>query len=477
MPSPYVSIPGLPADVRAALDALQQRLGLTADFSREVLTEAQEAAKRSADRHVDRTDIEFVTIDPATSRDLDQAIQIERAADGYLVRYAISDVGHFVRPGTELEAETHRRGQTMYAPDARIPLHPAVLSEAAASLLADGIARPAMLWEMRLDSAGNVIDVTLTRSMVRSRAKLNYQGVQADLDAGRAHPSIALLPEVGRLRQQLEIERGGASLNLPDQEIVDHDGRWNLELRGLVPVEDYNAQISLMTGFTAAQVMLEGKTGVLRTLPPAEEWAVAKLRRSVNALGVPWPRDVAYPEFLRGLDPDDPQQLAALTKCTTLFRGAAYLTFDGAVPQENLLHAALAAPYAHTTAPLRRLVDRYVLEICHAQLGGTQIPEWVSRDLEALPDEMAESGRTANAYERGVVDLAEALVLRNRVGDRFPAVVTDVNPKKEQATVQIEDPAIELRLEHSRAIAGDEVTVEVNQVSVADARVSATIVR
>ena len=202
-------------------------------------------AQLGATGHVDRTDIEFVTIDPPTSKDLDQAVLIERDGTGYLVRYAISDVPHFVRSGTALEAETHHRGQTLYAPSARIPLHPSVLSEDAASLLADGKPRPAMLWEHRLDAEGQLVDVSLTRAMVLSRAKLNYEGVQADIDAGAPHPSIALLAEVGQLRQRLEIERGGVSLNLPDQEIVEREVTWELEFRRLVPVENFNAQISL----------------------------------------------------------------------------------------------------------------------------------------------------------------------------------------------------------------------------------------
>ena len=243
MPSTHLDIRHIPAEVCQALITLQERLELPRSFPREVLAEAEVAAGLPPSEHVDRTDIEFVTIDPASSTDLDQALQIERDGDGYLVRYAISDVAHFVRPGTALEAETHRRGQTLYAPSARVPLHPAVLAEGAASLLADGAPRPAMLWEHRLDAEGRLLDVSLTRALVLSRAKLDYDGVQRDIDRGQPHSRVALLPEVGRLRKALELERGCVSLNMPGQGFVEPDGSWELKVRYVVPVEDHNAQI------------------------------------------------------------------------------------------------------------------------------------------------------------------------------------------------------------------------------------------
>lgn len=472
MPSPHLDIHDIPAEVREGLLLLQRRLEIPRAFSAEVEAEAARAAELPPSGHADLTDVEFVTIDPPTSTDLDQAVQIERDGDGYVVRYAISDVAHFVRRGTALEAETHRRGQTLYAPGARVPLHPSVLAEGAASLLADGRPRPAMVWEHRLDRDGHPREVSLTRAMVLSRAKLNYEGVQRDVDAGTAHPSIALLPEVGRLRREIEIARGGVSLDLPEQEIEAHNGGWTLEFRSLVPVENHNAQISLLTGFAAADIMLRGRVGIVRTLPPAEEWSLEKLRRSVRALGVDWPRGTDYPEFVRSLSPDDPRELAALTRGTMLFRGAGYVAFDGELPAGNLEHSALAAPYAHTTAPLRRLVDRYVLEVCHALLNDLEVPEWARAGLPALPDEMADSGRTARAYENGVLDLAEALVLKDHVGRIFTGVVTDVHPKTGIGTVQVPDPAVELRVAAERAEVGSEIRVRIDAVDVPAGKVT-----
>lgn len=472
MPAKRIAVEGVPQQLREGLRRLQERLELPTEFPAAVLEEAEVAVGYPTDGRADLTSVEFVTIDPASSKDLDQAVHIEREGDGFLVRYAISDVGHFVRPGTALEAETHVRGLTKYAPSARVPLHPSVLSEAAASLLDDARGRPALVWAMRLDRGGELVDVTMTRALVLSHAKLSYEEVQRSIDAGDPHPSIALLPEVGRLREELEAKRGGISLNLPEQEIVERDGTWELEFRTLVPVENWNAQISLLTGFAAASTMLKGKVGIVRTLPPAEQWAVDKLRRAARTLGVQWPKGMSYPDFVRSLSPDRPAELAVLTKCTALFRGAGYLAFDGELQEGNVEHSALAAPYAHTTAPLRRLVDRYVLEICHSLLNGLPVPEWAREGLAALPDEMTAAGRSANAYERGVIDLTEAMVLSSRVGETFDGVVTDVNPKTGVGTVQIANPAVELKVEAKPDDTGSEVRIRVEAVDVVDGQVT-----
>ena len=95
--------------------------------------------------------------------------------------------------------------------------------------------------------------------MIASVAQLDYPQCQRDMDAGTLHPSIALLPEIGELRQRLGRERHAISLDLPDSEIVRApDGHWTLELRAVLPVEQYNAEISLLTGMCAAAIMLDG---------------------------------------------------------------------------------------------------------------------------------------------------------------------------------------------------------------------------
>ena len=456
MPSRHVLLKDAePPALREGLRQLRAGLGVPGDFTAEVQVEAERAAANPVLPERDCTDIEFVTVDPETSTDLDQAFHLSRIGEGYLLRYAIADVAAFVAPGRSLDAETHRRGETLYAPTRKIPLHPAVLSEGAASLL-PGQVRPALVWELSLDAAGELTSATVERGLVRSRAKLSYTGAQADLDAGRGGEQLELLRTIGRLRQAIEVRRGGVSLSVPEQEVVATDSHWELAYRATLPVEDWNAQLSLATGMAAAGLMLKAGVGILRTLPPAKDGSVAKLRRTASALGIAWPHAMGYPEFVRSLSASVPAHAAMLNACTLLFRGAGYQAFDGTAPEQPF-HAAIAAPYAHTTAPLRRLVDRYSGETCVAIGAGRPGPDWVAAALPQLPAVMDEADRRAKKYERGTIDLVEAMVLAPRLGQTFTGTVLEVDTEDDYGVLQLADPAVEGRVKGADLVLGEQI--------------------
>ncbi|MEV4683208.1 RNB domain-containing ribonuclease [Streptomyces kurssanovii] len=435
------------APLRAALRELRTTLEVPGDFPAAVLAEAATAVRAPRLPAEDATDIPLFTIDPPGSVDLDQAMHLARRDGGYRVHYAIADVAAFVTPGSALDAEAHRRVQTLYFPDGKVPLHPPGLSEGAASLL-PGQSAPALLWRLDLDAEGRTVATDVRRALVRSRARLDYEGAQRQIDTGTAEEPLALLKDIGTLREALEVERGGISLNVPEQEVAERDGGYVLEYRAPRPADGWNAQISLLTGMAAAGLMTASGTGILRTLPTAPDGAVARLRRSAKALRVDWPHHVSYADLVRSLDPREPRNAAFLQECTTLLRGAGYTAFTGGVLPVPAVHAAVAAEYTHCTAPLRRLVDRYAGELCLAAVAGREPPEWVTAALETLPKEMAEGGRRGNTVERECLDIVEAIVLRDRIGEVFDAVVVDVLENDPAAgTVHLEDPAVVARVE------------------------------
>ncbi|MFF4904047.1 RNB domain-containing ribonuclease [Streptomyces sp. NPDC001260] len=464
MPRRHIRVTGAPeAPLRAALTALRTELGILETYPPEALAEAERAAKAPTLPPVDATDIPLFTIDPPASIDLDQAMHLSRQGTGYRVRYAIADVAAFVVPGGALDAETHRRVTTLYFPDERIPLHPEVLSEAAASLLPN-VSRPAALWTVDLDADGRTHAVDVRRALVRSRAKLDYAAVQKQIDGKTAEEPLALLKEIGELRERREVERGGISLNVPEQEIVEQDHTYELTYRAPLPADGWNAQLSLLTGMAAADLMLTTGTGILRTLPAAPDGAVGRLRRTAHALHIDWPHHVSYAQLIRSLDPHDPRHAAFLQECTTLLRGAGYTVFrDGALPPITT-HAAVAAPYAHCTAPLRRLADRYASEICLAAVQGEQPPAWVLAALEALPHEMADGTRRAGTVERESVDIVEAALLADRVGEVFEGCVVDVEERQPTVgTVQLESPAVIGRIEGEHLPLGERLRVRLTE--------------
>jgi exoribonuclease R len=446
----------LPAPEAPTFEALRRELGVVEAFPSEALEEAAEAAAHPRLPSEDLTALPFLTIDPVGSVDLDQAMHLVREGAGVRLRYAIADLSSFVVPHGALDVELRRRGETLYAPDRRVPLHPPVLGEDAASLL-PGVVRPAVVWDLLLDPGGEPERVDVRRALVRSRRRLDYGGVQADLDAGTADEQLVLLREVGLLRQAGAAERGALDLPSLEQEVDLGPAGPVLSLRAPLPAEGWNAQVSLLTGSVAARTMLAGGVGLLRTMPDPDPADVEGLRRSALALGLTWPAGASYAAAVSAMDPHEPRAAALLVLAARLLRGAGYTAFDGAPPEQST-HSAVAGPYAHATAPLRRLADRYVLQTCVALHAGEPVPYDVRAALPLLPAVMTAADRAANALDRAGIDLAEALVLAPHVGERFAAQVVETGPKR--GVVQLREPAVRARCDAPDLPLGARIDVE-----------------
>jgi exoribonuclease R len=473
VPLPRVRVPAND-EFHAGFEAIRERLDVPGAVPPEVEAAAAEAARRavSADR-VDSRDVPFVTIDPAGSTDLDQALHLEARGDGHRVHYAIADVAAFVDAGDPVDQESWRRVMTMYSPDTRSPLHPPVLSEGAASLLPDGD-RPAVLWTIDLDADGQVSDRRVERALVRSVAHLAYDEAQALVAAG-GHPALGELQVVGERRMAVQAERGGISLHLPNQVVVEQPGGgYAVAFEAPLPIEQWNEQISLLTGMVAADLMLDAGVGLLRTLPPPPDHVVRQLGRAARGLGVDWPKGADdYASILAGLDPADPAEAALITQSARLFRGAGYLAFtDGRPAQPE--QAAIGGPYAHVTAPLRRLGDRFATELALAAHEGRGPAGWAVDALATLPEVLQDGGRRQAALDRACVDFTEAMVLRGRVGERFPVLVTEV--EDDGARVQFRDPAVLARARGEGLEPGEEAEVELVGVEPDEGRIELRVV-
>ena len=456
-----------------SLAALREELVLPTGFSPKAEAEADAAARAvSAEPGIaevdDLRDLEFVTIDPEGSRDLDQALHLQRTPTGGVLHYAIADVPAFVEPGGAVDAEARSRGQTLYGADGRVPLHPPVLSEDATSLL-PGRDRRAYVWRFVLDEGARPLETTIRRAVIRSRAQWSYRDAQAAIDDGTAPDGLAALEWFGPLRADREAERGGASLNLPETRVVAHGGRYRLERVPALPIEDWNAQVSLLTGMAAADLMLRGGIGILRTMPAADSDDVAAFRTQTLALGIPWRAETTYGDYLRSLDRGSPAALAILEAAGGLFRGAGYVAFDGEPPADPA-QAAIGAPYAHTTAPLRRLVDRWSLVVCEAIAAGRPVPDWARESLPQLPRIMSRSSGLAGRWEAATVDRVEAALLSGREGEVFDAVV--LGRRGDRMRVQFTSPPIEEDVAGLDAVAGSTVRLRLTRADIATGTVT-----
>ena len=444
------------------LDALRRSFDVPTEFPAAVSAEAEAVTSSgsSADLvdRIDRTDVDFVTLDPVGSTDLDQAFALESSGADLILRYAIADVGSFVRPGGAIDAEAWRRGVTLYLPDGRAGLHPPQLAEGSASLLA-GVERRAVVFVVRVGSEGAVHLDGVERAVVRSRAQLAYSTVDTgDLPAG--------FGDLARRIEASEAERGADRIDMPEQEVVRRDGAFMLRFRPRRAVERQGAAMSLATNMAVADALFAAGTGLFRTMPAVDDRGVRRLRHTARAFGLDWPSEVPLDRFEPTLDPDDVRTAAFQLAVRRASGKASYEPFRaGVVPW----HAAVAATYTHATAPLRRLVDRFVVEAAVAVAAGRPVEPWLADGFESLPAVMDSATGRASQIDRAALDLAEAVVLSGREGELFDAVVTDEDDRG--VRIQVCEPAIVARVDARRVDPGDEVRVRLVGVDVAERRV------
>ena len=441
------------ADIRA-------QFGVPAGFPSAVAAAAERAAARTILDRADWTGRPFVTLDPQTSTDLDQAFAIERAGADLILHYAIADVGRFVGANEPLDMEAWERGETLYLPDGKASLYPTALSEGAASLLPN-VDRPSVVFTVRIDGQGKSTLDGAVRAMIRSRAKLAYETVTtAELPDGFA--------ELSRRIEAAEDARGAARVDAPEQELnVDAAGHFALGFRPQLAAEVQNASLSLAANLAIADVLFAHRTGLFRVMPEPDGWAIRRLRNSAKALGLTWPKDATLEQFARTLDAANPRHAAFQAAIRRAGPKASYAPYqEGVVPW----HSAMGATYAHATAPLRRLADRYVIEATVQIANGMPVADELGSAFQRLPAVMAKADEKAGQIERAVLDLAEAVVLDGRTGSTFSAVVTDVDERG--ARIHLCDLAVVSRIDGKGAAPGDTISVELTNVDVVHRQVA-----
>ncbi len=418
---------------------IAQQFKLPLNFPTEVVEAAINATKVPLtgipiwlENRIDATHIPFVTLDPASSTDLDQAFAIEPDGDELVLSYALADVSAFVPSGGEIEIEAWQRGVTIYGLAEKIPLYPKVISQGAASLLPDG-PRPAVLAVVSISKTGKVKLRSIDRVVCASRAKLAYDGV--DMNA---------IPHVEDFAKRMwtdEITRGAVRVEFPKQEVIVDEsapGGVRLILRGRVESESINSTLSLAVNMAIGSLFQDSRMGLFRVMDDPDPRAVELLRRTAHALGIAWSMNESLRDLQRRMDPENFTHQQFLLFARRAGGRASYAVFNSEKPP---WHSAIAASYAHATAPMRRLADRYVLDLAYSLANGHSVPRSQSEQLAELPVVMENCENRASSVDRAVIDLLEAVSIQHRVGEILEAEVVDA----ENGIVQTHDSAIRAR--------------------------------
>ena len=425
----------------AGFAAIAEQYKLPADFPPDVLATASAAANAKgrdgrpawASGRRDATDLGFVTLDPASSTDLDQAFALDRDGDDIVLYYALADVSAFVEVGGVIEREAWQRGVTIYGLAEKIPLYPKVISQGAASLLPEG-PRPCVLATVAIKPDGTVKLRTVDRAFCASRAKLAYDTVDVK--------ALAHLEEFAKRMWADEDARGAIRVEFPQQEVVADSaapGGVRLQFNARLVSENINSTMSLAVNLAVAALMKEANTGIFRVMDDPEPRALAPLRRAAHALGIEWAANESLRDLQRRMDPDNSVHQRFLIDARRAGGRAGYAVYD---KTKLPWHSAVAATYAHATAPMRRLADRYALDLACLLANGQSAPKALIEQIAELPAVMERGEGRAASVERAVIDLLEAVSLQNRIGEILTGEVVDA----EADVVQIIEPAIRARV-------------------------------
>jgi exoribonuclease R len=305
-----------------------------------------------------------------------------------------------------------------------------------------------VVFTVRVDPQGAVRLDGAQRAMVRNAAKLAYDSVKpAELPPD--------FDELARRIEAAEARRGAARVDPPEQEVVAlGDGRYELAFRPMTEAEQRNAALSLAANLAIADALLAHRTGLFRVMGEPDKRAIRRLRLTAKALGLDWPQQMSLESYEPTLDHRDPKQAAFMLAIRRAGPPAAYMPYvEGVRPW----HSAMAASYAHATAPLRRLADRYVVQATLAVANGRAVPHTVTEAFAKLPAVMARADARSRQVQRAAVDLAETVMLHGREGESFSSVITDIDQRG--ARIQLCSMPVVARVAAEGVQTGDELQV------------------
>ena len=429
-----VEVLGRLSDPRAASLLAIASHDIPVEFPDAVLKQAQSATPAKCKR-VDLTNTPLITIDPHDARDHDDAVYAEKLDDGWKVIVAIADVAAYVTPGSALDVEAYKRGNSTYFPDRVVPMLPFELSAGECSLK-EGELRNCLAVEMVFDKSGTKRTHKFMRAKMRSAAALSYEEAQAAIDGRPEGRSAELLEDVlkplwgayAALHKARE-KRGPLELDLPERRIMfDDDGN----ITGIKTKERFDAhklieEMMIQANVAAAETLEKKKTPLLYRVHDAPSDAkLSALADFLSTLSIKWPRS-ERPQtgrFNSLLDLHADSEHSEVISQIVL-RSQSQAIYD----PENIGHFGLnLLRYAHFTSPIRRYADLIVHRALISALGfgPDGLEETTAARLEEIATHIVFTERRSMAAERDASDRYLALFLADRVGAEFEGRITGV---------------------------------------------------
>ena len=446
---------GDPFEARSFSLIAIHRHGIPNVFKEEVLAEAERVAKLDLGAREDLRHLPIVAIDPADARDHDDAVWAEASGDGWNAIVAIADVSFYVRPGSELDREARRRGNSVYFPDRVVPMLPETLSADVCSLK-EGVDRAALACHLSIGKDGALKSWRFSRAVVRIAGNIAYEDAQAAVDARGNVPrdgkeldaalvTTTLLPlwDCWAALKAAREKRAPLNLDLPERRVVlDETGR----IMSVAPRERLDAHMLIEDFMIAANVAaakaLEARKAPVMYRdhePPSREKLVA-LKDYLKTFDVEFAlgqviQPATFNRIIERVGDSDfrPQVMEQILRTQT----QAYYSPD------NKGHFGLSlGSYAHFTSPIRRYADLIV----HRSLVGayglgpdvekTALTGGEAEAMERIGESISQLERRAMEAERETIDRYVAAYLSERVGEVLETRITGVQPFGFFATVE-----------------------------------------
>ena len=397
-------------DPRNVYDALFASIETSREFSPKVEEEAALVSRKDPGEREDLRDLPTVTIDGSDAKDFDDAISIERVADGgYRVWVHIADVTHFVRPGTRLDREAMRRGNSVYLPGTVAPMLPRALSEDACSLR-PGEEKAAVTVEMEVSASGETKGSRAYRSLIQSDARLTYGGVDSFLNGEGEVMEPELVRTAFELSRRLKtraavrgkLEPGGRE---PEYEVDERGEPVASRVRRSTPARELIEELMILANEAVARAIRGRPGAVYRLHERPDEEDMEKLATRLRAIGV---SADPTPENLGTIS----QQSKSDAVNYLILRSLPRASYSPA----SLGHYGLALEnYTHFTSPIRRYSDVLV----HRALLGEEAPE----DTTAAAGEVSEREWRSTVCERTADQYTLMWLMKDRVGDDLEGTV------------------------------------------------------